>query len=260
MSYDSILVESVGDVAIIRLNDQKSLNAVSPQMVEALLDAFQETSRSKRAIVLTGVGRAFCSGANLGSIVDDHSESYDAGVLLESHFNPLMMMIRDLPVPFVTAVNGPAVGVGSTIALAGDLIIAAQDAYFLQAFRRIGVIPDAGTAYLLTRAVGRVRAMEMMMLAEKLPAQRALDWGLVNRVVAKEEIENAAIGLARDLASGPTRALAEIRKSCWHALEADFAEQLARDRVVQRAMGHTADHREGIAAFFDKRPAIFTGN
>src|SRR6266850_1210455 len=169
MSYDSILVESVGDVAIIRLNDQKSLNAVSPQMVEALLDAFQETSRSKRAIVLTGVGRAFCSGANLGSI-------------------------------------------------AGDLIIAAQDAYFLQAFRRIGVIPDAGTAYLLTRAVGRVRAMEMMMLAEKLPAQRALDWGLVNRVVAKEEIENATIGLARDLASGPTRTLAEIRKSCWHAL------------------------------------------
>src|SRR6266851_764805 len=240
MSYVSILAESVGDVAIIRLNDQKSLNAVSPQMVEELLDAFQKASRSKRAIVLTGVGRAFCSGANLGSLT--FSESYDAGVLLESHFNPLMIMIRDLPVPFVTAVNGPAVGVGSTIALAGDLIIAAQDAYFL------------------TRAVGRVRAMEMMMLAEKLPAQRALDWGLVNRVVAQAEIENAAIGLARDLASGPTRTLAEIRKSCWHALEADFAGQLARDRIVQRAMGHTADHREGIAAFFDKRPAIFTGN
>jgi len=260
MSYVLILAESVDDVAIIRLNDQKSLNAASPQMVEELLDAFQKASRSKRAIVLTGVGRAFCSGANLGSLTYDPSESYDAGVLLESHFNPLMMMIRDLPVPFITAVNGPAVGVGSTIALAGDLIIAAQDAYFLQAFRRLGVIPHAGTAYLLTREVGRVRAMEMMMLAEKLPAHRALDWGLVNRVVAKEEIENASIGLARDLASGPTRALAEIRKSCWHALEADFAEQLARDRIVQRAMGHTADHREGIAAFFDKRPAIFTGN
>jgi len=129
-----------------------------------------------------------------------------------------------------------------------------------KAFRRLGVIPDAGTAYLLTRAVGRVRAMEMMMLAEKLPAQTALDWGLVNRVVAKEELESASIGLATDLASGPTRALAEIRKSCWHALEADFPAQLARDRIVQRAMGHTADHREGIAAFFDKRPAVFTGN
>ena len=260
MSYVSILAESVGDVAIVRLNDPNSLNAISPQMVEELLDALQQMSRSRRAIVLTGVGRAFCSGANLGSVPYDPSDRYDAGVLLESHYNPLMMMIRDLPVPFVTAVNGPAVGVGSTIALAGDLIIAAQDAYFLQAFRRLGVIPDAGTAYLLTRAVGRVRAMEMMMLAEKLPAQRALDWGLVNRVVAKEEIENASIALATELASGPTRTLAEIRKSCWHALDADFAAQLARDRIVQRAMGHTADHREGVAAFFAKRPAVFTGN
>ena len=259
MSYVSILAESVGDVAVIRLNEPNSLNAISPQMVEELLDAFQQMSRSRRAIVLTGVGRAFCSGAHLGAVPYDSSDSYDAGVLLESHFNPLMMMIRDLPVPFITAVNGPAVGVGSTIALAGDLIIAARDAYFLQAFRRLGVIPDAGTAYLLTRAVGRVRAMEMMMLAEKLPAQRALDWGLVNRVVTKEEIENTSIGLATDLASGPTRALAEIRKSCWHALEADFPAQLARDRIVQRAMGHTVDHREGIAAFFDKRPAVFTG-
>jgi 2-(1,2-epoxy-1,2-dihydrophenyl)acetyl-CoA isomerase len=260
MSYVSILAESVGDVAIIRLNDEKSLNALSPRMAEELQDALREASRSRRAIVLTGVGRAFCSGANLGSLTYEPNESYDAGVLLESHFNPLMMMIRDLPVPFVTAVNGPAVGVGSTIALAGDLIIAAQEVYFLQAFRRIGVIPDAGTAYLLTRSVGRVRAMEMMMLAEKLPAQRALDWGLINRVVAKGDLETASIGLASDLAAGPTRALAEIRKSCWHALEADFAQQLARDRIVQRAMGHTADHREGIAAFFDKRPAVFTGN
>jgi 2-(1,2-epoxy-1,2-dihydrophenyl)acetyl-CoA isomerase len=260
MSYVSILAESVGEVAIIRLNDEKSLNSLSAQMVEELQDALREASRSRRAIVLTGVGRAFCSGANLGSLTYEPNESYDAGVLLESHFNPLMMMIRDLPVPFVTAVNGPAVGVGSTIALAGDLIIAAQEVYFLQAFRRIGVIPDAGTAYLLTRSVGRVRAMEMMMLAEKLPAQRALDWGLINRVVAKGDLGTASIGLASDLAAGPTRALAEIRKSCWHALEADFAQQLARDRIVQRAMGHTADHREGIAAFFDKRPAEFTGN
>jgi 2-(1,2-epoxy-1,2-dihydrophenyl)acetyl-CoA isomerase len=233
----SILTESAGDVAIIRLNDEKSLNAASPQMVEELLDALGEESRSKRAIVLTGKGRAFCAGANLGSLVYDHSERYDAGVLLESHFNPLMLAIRDLPVPIITAVNGPAVGVGSTIALAGDLILAAEDAYFLQAFRRVGVIPDAGTAFLLTR-----------------------EWGLVNRVVPKEELDGAATTLARELAAGPTRALAEIRKSCWHALEANFAEQLARDRIVQRAVGHTADHREGIAAFFDKRPAVFTGN
>ena len=260
MSYVSILAEPVGDVAVIRVNDEKSLNAISPQMVAEVLDALREGSRSKRAIVLTGVGRAFCSGAHLAALPFERSEHYDAGVLLESHFNPLMMAIRDLPVPFITAVNGAAVGVGSTIALAGDLIIAAQDAYFLQAFRRVGVAPDAGTAWLLTRAVGRVRAMEMMLLAEKLPAQRALDWGLINRVVARGELESASIAWASELAAGPTRALAEIRKSCWHALEADFTAALARDRIVQRALGHTDDHREGIAAFFDKRPAVFTGN
>jgi 2-(1,2-epoxy-1,2-dihydrophenyl)acetyl-CoA isomerase len=260
MSYTSILTESVGDVAIIRLNDEQSLNAASPQMVEELLDALRETSRSGRAIVLTGVGRAFCAGANLGSVAYDVGESYDAGAPLESHFNPLMMTIRDLPVPFITAVNGLAVGVGSTMALAGDLVLAAEEAYFLQAFRRVGVVPDAGTAYLLTRAVGRVRAMEMMMLGEKLPARKALEWGLINRVVARAEIDKAAIALAKELAAGPTRALAEIRKSCWHALDSNFAEQLARDRIVQRAVGHTADHREGLAAFFEKRTAVFTGN
>jgi 2-(1,2-epoxy-1,2-dihydrophenyl)acetyl-CoA isomerase len=259
MSYVSILAESVGDVAIIRLNDEKALNAASAQMVEELLDAFGQMSRSKRAIILTGVGRAFCSGANLGSLTYDPGESYDAGKPLESHFNPLLMAMRDLPVPLITAVNGAAVGVGSTIALAGDLIIAAQEAYFLQAFRRIGVLPDAGTAYLLTRAVGRVRAMELMMLAEKLPAQKALEWGLVNRVVPKAEIENVSLELAKGLASGPTQSLAGIRRSCWHALDAEFAQQLAWDRAAQRAIGHTADHREGIAAFFEKRPAVFTG-
>jgi 2-(1,2-epoxy-1,2-dihydrophenyl)acetyl-CoA isomerase len=230
------------------------------QMVEELLDAFGQMSRSRRAIVLTGVGRAFCSGANLGSVTIAPGESYDAGGPLESHFNPLMLMIRDLPVPLITAVNGVAAGVGSAIALAGDLIVAAEEAYFLQAFRRIGVIPDGGTAYLLTRAVGRVRAMELMLLGEKLPAQKALDWGLVNRVVPKAQIENVALELAKDLASGPSRTLAEIRRNCWHALDADFAQQLARERIAQRAVGHTADHREGIAAFLAKRPPVFTGN
>jgi 2-(1,2-epoxy-1,2-dihydrophenyl)acetyl-CoA isomerase len=260
VSFISILTESVGDVCIIRLNDEKTLNAASPQMVEELLEALREASRSGRAIVLTAVGRAFCAGANLGSVSYEDGESYDAGALLESHFNPLMMTIRDLPIPIVTAVNGLAAGVGSTIALAGDLILAAADAYFLQAFRRVGVAPDAGTAYLLTRSVGRVRAMEMMMLGEKLPAQKALEWGLVNRVLAREELDAASIALAQALAAGPTRALAEIRRSCWHALEIGFAEQLARDRIVQRALGQTADHREAMAAFFDKRNAVFTGH
>jgi len=258
MSYGSILVNTIGDVAMIRLNDEKSLNAASPQMVEELLDALGKAAVSRRAVVLTGAGRAFCSGANLGK-VDFHHPDYDAGALLESHFNPLMMAIRELPIPIVTAVNGPAVGVGSTIALAGDLVLASEAAYFLQAFRRIGVAPDSGTAYLLTRSVGRARAMEMILLAEKISSQKAFGWGLINRVLPPAELEGAALTMAAELAAGPTRTLAAIRKSCWHALDTDFRGQLENDRVVQRAVGTTADHREGVAAFFAKRPAVFTG-
>ena len=259
MTYTSILVEAVGDVAVIRFNDQKTLNAATPPMVEELLDALSQAAASKRAVMMTGIGRAFCSGANLGTLELSDSDEFDGGVLLESHFNPLMLAIRDLPLPIITAVNGPAVGVGSTIALAGDLILAADRAYFMQAFRHVGVIPDAGTAYLLTRAIGRPRAMELMMLGEKLTAQKALEWGLINRVLPPDELDSAALALATELAAGPTRALAEIRKSCWHALDTDFAGQLAADRVGQRLMGLTADHREGVTAFFEKHRPVFVG-
>jgi 2-(1,2-epoxy-1,2-dihydrophenyl)acetyl-CoA isomerase len=259
MAYSSITSETNGDVAVIRLNDEKALNAISPIMSEELLDAFKQASATKRAILLTGVGRAFCSGANLGSLAYDFDNGYDAGILLESHFNPLMIAIRELPIPLVTAVNGLAVGVGSTVALAGDFIVASQDAYFLQAFRRVGAAPDAGTAYLLTRAVGRVRAMEMMLLGEKLMADKAFEWGLINRVAPSAQVYDTALEIAQALASGPTKVLGEIRKGCWHALEANFTEQLEWDRVAQRELGKTADHREAIAAFFEKRPASFTG-
>jgi 2-(1,2-epoxy-1,2-dihydrophenyl)acetyl-CoA isomerase len=259
LTYRSIINEAIGDVAVIRLNDEKSLNAMSPEMVDELLDALALASRSKRAIVLTAVGRTFCSGANLGSLDYTFDDKYDAGVLLESHFNPLMTAIVDLPIPLVNAVNGHAVGVGCTVALAGDFIIASDKAYFLQAFRHVGVAPDAGTAYLLTRAVGRVRAMEMMLLGEKIFAEQAFNWGLINRAVAPEEVESAALDIARNLASGPTKALGAIRRSCWHALDADFAGQLERDRIVQRELGKAADHQEAIKAFFEKRRAVFTG-
>lgn len=259
MDYNSIINEVMGDIAVIRLNDEKSLNALSPEMVGELLDALKQASQSKRAILVTGAGRTFCSGANLGSLDYTFDDKYDAGVLLESHFNPLMIAIRDLPIPLVTAVNGHAVGVGSTVALAGDVIVASKHAYFLQAFRHVGVAPDAGTAYLLTRSVGRVRAMEMMLLGEKIYAEQACNWGLINRVVAPEEVESTALAMARALASGPTKALGAIRRSCWHALEADFTDQLTRDRIVQRGLGKAADHQEAIRAFFEKRQAVFTG-
>jgi 2-(1,2-epoxy-1,2-dihydrophenyl)acetyl-CoA isomerase len=259
-SHLSITTETVDAVFVIRLNDTKALNAISLEMVEELMEAFRLASRTKRAIMLTGCGRAFCSGINLRSMTIDFDADYDGGEALESHINPLMMLIRDLPIPFVTAVNGLAVGIGSTIALAGDYIVAAEQAYFLQAFRQVGIAPDGGTAYILTKAIGRVRAMEMMLLGEKISAAKALEWGLINRVTANDDVERVALDIARSLASGPTKALGEIRRSSWRALEIGFAEKLTTEREAQRELGRTADHREAVAAFMEKRPPIFSGN
>ena len=259
-SHLSITTEAIDAVLVIRLNDTKALNAISLEMVEQLAEAFRLASCTQRAIMLTGNGRAFCSGINLRSLNFDFDNDYDGGLALESHINPLMMLIRDLPIPLVTAVNGLAVGIGSTIALAGDYIVAAEQAYFLQAFRHVGIAPDGGTAYMLAKAIGRVRAMEMMLLGEKISAAKALDWGLINRVTANADVESVAMDIARSLASGPTMALGAIRKGCWHALETSFAEKLTSEREVQRQLGRTADHREAVAAFMEKRPPIFSGS
>ena len=257
MPYSKIICESREGVAIIRLNDEETLNAASPEMAEELRDALDKVSTS-RALVVTGTGRGFCSGANLRSL-DMSAPDYDAGALIETHYNPLMLELRALPIPFITAVNGAAAGLGCALALAGDLVVAAESSYFLQAFRRIGLVPDGGSAFLLTRAAGRVRAMEMMLLGEKISAAKALQWGLINRVVPAESLADNALALACELAAGPAKALSAIRKMCWDALETGFGPQLDSERVLQRDAGRTADHREGVAAFLEKRPARFTG-
>jgi 2-(1,2-epoxy-1,2-dihydrophenyl)acetyl-CoA isomerase len=167
--------------------------------------------------------------------------------------------MRELPIPFVTAVNGAAAGIGCSFALLGDMIIASQSAYFLQAFRRIGLVPDGGSTYLLARAVGRTRAMEMMLMGEKIPAAKALDWGLVNRVTPDADLMSSALSLAQDIASGPTRTLAMIRKAAWASLDSDWSSQLHTERVLQRDAGRSKDFQEGVAAFLQKRPAKFTG-
>jgi 2-(1,2-epoxy-1,2-dihydrophenyl)acetyl-CoA isomerase len=260
MQTDSLIVqEHVGDVAILTMSDPATLNAASFPMVSEFIDALDQASGSARALVITGSGRGFCSGAKLSSDLHIDAPEYDAGAALDTHYNPLMLALRDYPLPIITAVNGAAAGIGCTIALAGDIVIAAQDAYFLQAFRRIGLVPDGGSAYLLAHAIGRARAMEMMLLGEKLPADRALAWGLINRVVPAGNLRAEALTLAQDLASGPTKALREIRRQCWEATESSFTATLARERAQQRDIGRTADHREGVAAFLAKRPAKFTG-
>lgn len=260
MDYRTILVDHDGAVATITLNDPGTLNAASFAMTLEITTALEACVRDgARAIVVTGAGRGFCSGANLGADLDPNEPGYDAGAALDTHYAPLMRAIRDLDVPLVTAVNGAAAGVGCSIGLAGDIVLAAENSYFLQAFRRIGLVPDGGSAWLLTRSVGRTRAMEMMLLGEKIPAARALEWGLVTRVLPADSLMDEARSIATDLASGPTHALRAIRQQCWRAAEASFDEVLAMERRQQRDAGRTADHREGIAAFLQKRPANFTG-
>lgn len=261
MGYTTIELERDGDVAIIRLNDPATLNAVTLKTIEEIGAALDEISGSARAMVLTGGGRAFCSGANLtgGMGVGKAEGPPDAGRVLESHINPLMLRLRDLPIPWVAAVKGSAAGVGCSFALAADLVVAGEGAFFLQAFARIGLVPDGGSSWLLTRAVGRQRAMEMMLLGERIPARQAFEWGMVNRLVPDDDVMPTALKFAQGLAAGPTRSLAMIRRMTWSAADVSFEEALAAERNNQREAGRTADHREGVAAFIGKRPPNFTG-
>ncbi|MGK2909344.1 MAG: enoyl-CoA hydratase-related protein [Sphingobium sp.] len=256
MTYEKIIVEQRGDIGIIRMNDPASLNAVSIQSFDELSAAFDDLAGSSRAIVLTGEGRAFCSGANLGG---NTSLEEDFGLILETHINPLMTKLRNLPVPWISAVRGPAAGVGCSLALAADLIIAAESAYFLQAFVRIGLVPDGGSSHLLMRTIGRVRAMEVMMLGEKIPAALALKWGMINRLVSEDALEPTALELAERLAKGPTKTLGLIRKVAWAAVDADWADALLTERREQNNAGRTRDAGDAILAFRDKRPAVFSG-
>jgi 2-(1,2-epoxy-1,2-dihydrophenyl)acetyl-CoA isomerase len=248
-------------VALITLSDPATLNAISVEMTGELTTFFDRAVDEARCIVLTGEGRGFSSGANLSSgappIADDGLP--DLGGRLEATFNPFVTKLRDLPIPYVTAVNGVAAGIGCSFALLGDLIIAGESAYFLQAFRRIGLVPDGSATYHLPRMIGRARAMEMMLLGERIPAKQAFDWGLVNRCVPDAELLPVAKALALELASGP-KSLGMIRRLAWASLDNTWEEQLQAERQAQKIAGRTEDCAEGVQAFLQKRPANFKGS
>lgn len=259
MAYETIEYERDGDVAVITLNDPDTLNAITPAMVAEMAEAFAQAAREARCAVLTGAGRAFSSGAKLtgGPPPTDESGQVDLGIVLERHYNPFIMQLRDLPIPFVTAVNGAAAGIGCSFALMGDIIVTGESGYFLQAFRRIGLVPDGGSSYILPRMLTRAQAMELMLLGEKLHAAKALEWGLVNRCVPDAELMPTAMQIAHNLAAGPTQALAQIRRLAWASAEATLEQQLAAERAAQRNAGRSAEFAEGVAAFLQKRPADF---
>ena len=255
-------IEVADRVATLTLDDPGTLNALGLPLALALQEAVRGIGSGEidcRAVILTGAGRAFCSGADLSASPARSGDAPpDMGAGLENTYNPLMTSLRDLPVPLVTAVNGAAAGIGCSLALAGDLIVAAEEAYFLQAFRRIGLVPDGGSTFMLPRTIGRARAMEMTLLGERIPAAQALDWGLVNRVVPGGELLATAQDYARRLADGPA-SLGLTRRLVWSGETAGWDEQLHAEREAQRAAGRTADFVEGVRAFAEKRPARFTG-
>jgi 2-(1,2-epoxy-1,2-dihydrophenyl)acetyl-CoA isomerase len=258
MAYQHIRLEqSPAAVATITIARPDRLNALSGQTVDELRSAVEETGRSgARCLLLTGEGRGFSSGADLAG---SGGLPEDVGASLEKHFNPLMEAIFALPIPVVAAVNGPCAGAGCSLALAADIVIAARSAYFLQAFVNIGLIPDAGATWLLPRLAGRARAMEMMMLGERVPAEQAVEWGLISRVVDDDHLASEAVLLATRLAQGPTVALGLIRKLAREAGDIPLSDALAAERKAQRTAGETRDFKGAVMAFLEKRQPRFEG-
>lgn len=261
MSYERVKLEFDGNVAVLTLNHPEVLNAVGAQMVGEIAQAVAEVedpSNGARCLLLTGEGRAFCSGANLA----DSGRSKRRGgarETLRENYHPLLCTLRDLEMPIVSAVHGPAAGVGMSFAMMADIICASKEGYFLQAFARIGLIPDGGATFLLPRLIGWGRAVELSMLAEKLPAEKAHEWGLVNRLYDdRESLMEGAMEIAQRLADGP-RSLALIRRAYWATWQNAYEQQLDLEARLQGEAGRTEDAREGAAAFLEKRKAEFKG-
>lgn len=264
MEYDCIRIEFKNNIAILTLSHPQTLNAVSLKMIRELnrvLAEIEDPSNGARCLLITGEGRGFCAGAdlsdpekNMGGEVDN-----DLGDGLEKWYNPFFIRLRDLRMPIVTAVNGPAAGVGMSLALMGDLVLAARSAFFLQAFRRIGLIPDGGATFMLPRMIGFARAMELSLLGERLPAEKALEWGMINRVYDDDRLLTEAYHLAGQLAAGPTQALRLIRQAYWSSVDNTYEQQLSVERDLQKQAGRTEDFREGVSAFLEKRSAKFQG-
>lgn len=263
MTFKNILFTVDSGVARIVLNRPEKLNSLNAETMVEFHEAISciETDRQLRVLVLGGVGRAFCAGQDLAdpAMREVNGKLPDIGSLVERYFKPLVMRLQNLHVPTVAAVQGLAAGAGASIALACDLVVAAQSAYFLQAFSRIGLTPDTGSTWFLTRSVGTVRALGLAMLAEKLPAAKAAEWGLIWQVVDDSEFAGTINALTAQIARMPTKALIRTRQLMHAATSHSLEQQLSLEASFIREMGWSTDYREGLRAFVEKRNPSFTG-
>ena len=258
LELNKVTLDFHGKVAVLRFNHPEVMNAVGADMLEGLHAAMreiQDPNNGARCLLITGEGRGFCAGANLS----DPKRGGGAGGSLRSGYHPLLLALRDLDMPIVTAVNGAAAGVGMSFAIMGDIVCASKGAFFLQAFARIGLVPDGGATFMLPRMVGWGRAMELSLLAERLPAEKAEAWGLVNRVYEDNAtLMDGALAIAAKLADG-AKSLALIRRMYWQTWHHAYEQQLDLEARLQAEAGRTLDHAEGVKAFLEKRDARFAG-
>lgn len=262
MDYQNIIAEEKNGVGYLTFNRPKALNSFNVDMHCEVAEVLNLWTKNPdvRCVVISGEGRGFCAGQDLGDrVVDPNAEAPDLGYSIETYYNPLIKMIVNMPKPVICAVNGVAAGAGANIALACDLVIAAKSANFVQAFCRLGLVPDSAGTWFLPRAVGHARAMGLALLGDKLPAETAKEWGMIWDVLEDAELKTKVTELAERLAKQPTFGLSLIKKAIHQSSNNTFDEQMLLERDLQRIAGRSEDYREGVQAFMNKREPNFKG-